>query len=155
MPLMSPWVYLAMWVIIVVHRVHRWVGLLMTLPSHPSTLHNTFQYREGQPVGWKLTWLGCVLWPVCMVSSAIGSYHRVLVSHQEQCQYPVLLGGAGSGVLLITNSGEDILCLALSFLFGNELLQNEQLTKPHFRCAVSCINVHGSVFFLVLKTLFG
>lgn len=35
------------------------------------------------------TWFLHVLWPNCMVSSGIGSYHQVLLGNQEQQQWPV------------------------------------------------------------------
>lgn len=69
-----------------VHRVHSWVRLLMTLA--PSSLHSA----PGEPAGkeeasWSApAWCLHALSSVCMLSSATGLCHQVLMGNQEQQQ---------------------------------------------------------------------
>lgn len=86
---------LDMLVIIVIHKVHSWVRLLMTsllqLASMvPSSTVKAGQHEGSFPVNTKLI----SPWPVTkLVSSEIRSSYHVLMDSQEQCQWPVLFGG--------------------------------------------------------------
>lgn len=82
-------------VIIVVHRAKIWVKLLVI----PSTLYiiSSGTMRDIQQGGSILARTGSiVLWPVCMMSSVIGSYRQVLVSSQSIASICIVLGLSGT-----------------------------------------------------------
>lgn len=108
-----PQTYLGILVIIVVHRAKIWVKLLVI----PSTLYiiSSGTIRDIQQGGSILARTGSIVfWPMCIMSSVIGSYHQVLMSSQSIASIYIVLGISGT-----SKTTQDTPHLALGFLFDN------------------------------------
>lgn len=90
-----PQTYLGILVIIVVHRAKIWVKLLVI----PSTLYiiSSGTIRDIQQGGSILARTGSIVfWPMCIMSSVIGSYHQALMSSQSIASIYIVLGISGT-----------------------------------------------------------
>lgn len=127
----------------------RWIKLLMALPPSDAyiALSSTVQATRGRKLpGQHQFDLSMSCDQYCVVSSAVGDYHQVLIQNQELWQYPTIRCGAVFGTPLTSNSrGMPYLALAF-YLAVCDFWENLHGVAPieifSMNIVWKCLNCH-------------